>query len=53
MNCKKCDVKLTKETRRKSYVGVYKSNICRICYNKKIAVYNKKRAKALKEARWF
>ena len=33
--------------------GLYKSGRCKPCYNKDISVRNKKRQKALKEARWF
>ena len=53
MNCKKCEKEITKENRKIVNGGLYKSKLCRPCYNAKIAVYNEKRKKALKESSWF
>ena len=48
MNCNTCDKEITKENKRRNY-----KNICKDCLNKKIAKYNRKRYKELKEASWF
>jgi len=53
MNCKICDKAITDKNKRIINGGLYKSGRCKPCYNKDISVRNKKRAKALKEARWF
>ena len=53
MNFKKCEKEITNENRKIVNGGLYKSKLCRPCYNAKIAVYNEKRKKTLKEARWF
>ena len=48
MNCNTCKKEITKENLKKNY-----KNICKPCLHKRIANYNKKRQKALKEASWF
>ena len=53
MKCNVCKKELTKENKKLVNGGLYKSHRCKACYNKKIAVYNKKRQKALKEAKWY
>ena len=53
MKCNICKKEITKENIKLVNGGLYKSNRCKPCYNEKISVYNKKRAKALKEASWF
>ena len=53
MNCNICNKEITDKNRKIVNGGLYKSNRCKPCYNKKIQEFNKKRAKALKEARWF
>ena len=53
MNCNICKKEITKENIKLVNGGLYKSHRCRICYNKIILEYNKKRNKTLKESRWF
>ena len=53
MNCKKCEKEITNKNRKIVNGGLYKSRVCKPCYNAKISVYNKKRQQALKESRWF
>ena len=53
MKCNISKKEITDKNRKIVNGGLYKSNRCRPCYNKKIQMYNKKRAKALKEASWF
>ena len=53
MSCNICKKEITKENIKLVNGGLSKSRICRPCYNAKISVYNEKRNKALKEARWF
>ena len=53
MNCNICNKEITDKNRKLVNGGLYKSNRCKPCYNKKIQEFNKQRAKALKEARGF
>ena len=50
-HCDDCNVLLTKDNMSKR-LGVIKKH-CRKCLSKKVAKYNEKRKKALKDTKWF
>ena len=53
MKCKECNTEITKENQKVvSGVCKYKSK-CNDCYKEYHKKYARKKAKALKEARWF